>query len=194
MSEATQNLTLMQYSCDSHNLAAVELLLAAGIDPNQNSFQNSWSPLLIAAQHGDTAILRLLVCHPKIQLDAVDHAQSGLTALHKVARRVHVDKSKYLACLRLLLSQAAHADETFSGTSVNVNAQDLCGNTALHYAAISGASFIAHRLLIPVPCLLRFFFFSRRQSDRFGLNKLTRTAKKLYGMAFIDDRSQVSLS
>lgn len=84
----------------------------------------------------------MLVYHPHILLDAVDHVHTGQTALHKIAQKLHdansVDeKARYVQCLHILVSSSPSRDP--GGTPfINVNAQDAFGNTALHYAALSG--------------------------------------------------------
>ena len=89
-------------------------------------------------------ILQLLVGHELIQLDVVDNSQSRQTALHKVSQKLHremhdtriaEERNRYIQCLQILL--ARHQDEA-GRASINVNAQDAFGNTALHYAAYSG--------------------------------------------------------
>jgi len=85
-------------------------------------------------------ILRLLAGHKLIQLDAVDNPQSRQTALHKVSQKLHdartaEERNRYGQCLQILL--ARHQEEA-GPASINVNAQDAFGNTALHYAAYSG--------------------------------------------------------
>jgi hypothetical protein len=88
----------------------------------------------------------MLVYHPHILLDAIDHVHTGQTALHKIAQKLHdassVDeKARYVQCLHILLSSSngqQSRDPGGSSSFVNVNAQDAFGNTALHYAALSG--------------------------------------------------------
>ena len=109
-------------------------LLTTTVDPNQTSVANSTPPLMEAAIRGDAEIVGLLTSHPLIRLDAIDHVQTAQTALHKVSLKLNEaenvqERSRYVQCLKLILS---------GGKSVNVNAQDAFGNTALHYAALSG--------------------------------------------------------
>ena len=91
----------------------------------------------------------MLVNHPHILLDAVDHVHTGQTALHKIAQKLHdansVDeKARYVQCLCILLSSSNSQRDPAGGSSsfINVNAQDAFGNTALHYAALSGITLI----------------------------------------------------
>ena len=91
----------------------------------------------------------MLVSHPHIQLDVVDHVQTAQTALHKIAQKLHdactiEEKARYVQCLHILLSNGQCRDSNGS-PSINVNVQDAFGNTALHYAALSG---ICYYLLI----------------------------------------------
>lgn len=84
----------------------------------------------------------MLVNHPHILLDAVDRVHTGQTALHKIAQKLHDansldEKTRYVQCLCILLS-SSNSQRDPGGSFINVNAQDAFGNTALHYAALSG--------------------------------------------------------
>lgn len=84
----------------------------------------------------------MLASHPHIQLDAVDHVHTGQTALHKIALKLNdatsaEEKSRYVQCLHILVSNGQSRDPA-GCPSINVNGQDAFGNTALHYAALSG--------------------------------------------------------
>ena len=88
----------------------------------------------------------MLVNHPHILLDAVDHVHTGQTALHKIAQKLHDasnvnEKARYVQCLCILLSSSKSQRDP-GGSFINVNAQDVFGNTALHYAALSGITLI----------------------------------------------------
>lgn len=126
--------TLLQLSCRREMVECVELLLQAGCDPNATSASDVTPPLIIAAHGGNVRILDALLGHPKIQLNLVDSGQSKQTALHKVAQKLGFDNNRYLQCLNLLLGPHSH------GRTIDVNATDAMGNTALHYAAHSGFS------------------------------------------------------
>ena len=87
----------------------------------------------------------MLALHPHIQLDAVDHVHTGQTALHKISQKLHdansgEEKSRYVQCLRILTLN------TNGPPSINVNAQDAFGNTALHYAALSGINIYIYNI------------------------------------------------
>ncbi len=90
----------------------------------------------------------MLALHPHIQLDAVDHVHTGQTALHKIAQKLHdansaEERGRYVQCLHILVSNGQSRDPGGS-PSINVNVQDAFGNTALHYAALSGISLRVH--------------------------------------------------
>ncbi|XP_032796549.2 transient receptor potential channel pyrexia isoform X1 [Daphnia magna] len=150
-STSDQNPTLLQDACEWQKPWAVSSLLAARVDPNQTSNKSSIPALMEAVLKGNVEIVRMLVYHPHILLDAVDHVHTGQTALHKIAQKLHdansVDeKARYVQCLHILVSSSPSRDP--GGTpSINVNAQDAFGNTALHYAALSGVEDAVLQLL-----------------------------------------------
>ena len=108
------------------DLARVETMLKAGIDPNtQTSLGNR--PLLIAAKKKNPRLLEMLIANGA-KVDAPD--RNGLTALMAAA-------SMGLAPnVRVLISSGA-----------NVNARDEKGSTPLIWAAISGHPQVVEILL-----------------------------------------------
>ena len=90
------------------------------------------------------------------------------TALHHVAIKLmetgSCDRSRYGRCLKLLLTKSARnqqrqLNKTMSGDncpSINVNAKDKYGNSALHYAAMSGIKMIRKLSFFIVNRLINF--------------------------------------
>lgn len=90
------------------------------------------------------------------------------TALHHVAIKLmqtgSCDRSRYGRCLKLLLTKSARnqqrqLNKTMSGDncpSINVNAKDKYGNSALHYAAMSGIKMIRQLSFFIVNRLINF--------------------------------------
>ncbi|XP_057381320.1 transient receptor potential cation channel protein painless-like [Daphnia carinata] len=150
-STSEHNPTLLQYACKWQIPWAVSSLLAARVDPNQTSNKSSIPALMEAVLKGNAEIVRMLVYHPHILLDAVDHVHTGQTALHKIAQKLHEtssvdEKARYVQCLHILVSSSPSRDPG-GIPSINVNAQDAVGNTALHYAALSGVEDAVLQLL-----------------------------------------------
>ena len=108
------------------DLARVEKMLQAGIDPNaQTSIGNR--PLLIAAKKGNPPLMQALIAHGA-KVDAPD--RNGLTAL-MAAASMGLDQN-----VRVLISAGAR-----------VNARDEKGSTPLIWAAISGHPQVVEILL-----------------------------------------------
>ena len=108
------------------DLARMETMLTAGIDPNTETSTGN-RPLLIAAKKKNPRLLELLIARGA-KLDAADHY--GLTALMAAA-------SMGLAPnVRVLISAGA-----------NVNARDGKGSTPLIWATISGHPQVVEILL-----------------------------------------------
>jgi ankyrin repeat protein len=108
------------------DLARVEKMLQAGIDPNaQTSVGNR--PLLIAAKKRNPRLLEILIANGS-KVDAPD--QGGLTPL-MAAASMGLDQN-----VRVLISAGA-----------KVNARDEKGSTALIWAAISGHPQVVEILL-----------------------------------------------
>ncbi|MCS0591387.1 ankyrin repeat domain-containing protein [Massilia norwichensis] len=105
--------------------ATVKSLLAAGVNPNQQNPVGGEPALVLAAREGSMRVLRVLLDHPRIQIDAP--AINGNTALMMAAFK---------------RNRAAAEALVARGAAVN-----RPGWTPLHYAAASGDEDIA-RLLI----------------------------------------------
>jgi ankyrin repeat protein len=105
----------------------VELLLAAGADPNRRRRPDDVAPIVIAAEHGRAAVLRCLVRGP-IEIDADD--KRGCTALFQAAQ------NGFVGVVLELLRAGATVDRATHG-----------GSTPLMVAAISGHPAIVAALL-----------------------------------------------
>ena len=140
MNEAcSTSTTLLQHSCSEQLSWAVDLLLDAGCDPNGTSSNQANAPILLAAQHGNKDIIRSLMEHRRTHCGVIDTPSSGQTALHKVVQRLPADPERFLACLNVLLGcDPQSGSRRTDAKSLNVNVQDVSGNTPLHYAAHSG--------------------------------------------------------
>jgi ankyrin repeat protein len=108
--------TPLRMACESQRAQSVKLLLSnsdrLGIDVN--SFGNSMeTPLMVAVRQPDTDILKLLLAHRDIQVNAAN-AESGLTALMRVTNP---------ESLKMLLAHPS--------TALGFNMQDDNGQTAL---------------------------------------------------------------
>jgi ankyrin repeat protein len=82
---------------DEQCLAVVECLVALGADPNLADVEG-WTPLMRAADAGNTAIVTCLVTH---KADVNKFSVDGFTALHRAA------KSGHLATVSVLLQHGA---------------------------------------------------------------------------------------
>jgi hypothetical protein len=108
------------------DLAKVENMLNAGIDPNAQTAMGN-RPLLIAAKKRNPRLLEILIAHGA-KVDAAD--RTGLTAL--------------MAASSLGLAQNI---SVLISAGANVNARDEKGSTALIWAAISGYPQVVEILL-----------------------------------------------
>jgi ankyrin repeat protein len=126
--------TMLQFSCRQELVEAVPLLLEAGFNPNLTSSDHPTPPLIIAAQKGNHQILQSLCNHEDIQINAIDNQESRQTALHKIVQQMPMNENCFIQCLEMLLEFRGK-----NGT-IEINAQDASGNTALHYAVHTGNS------------------------------------------------------
>jgi ankyrin repeat protein len=120
----------------------VRLLLQHGVDPNTLNPVLLKTPLHITAELGYYGILQVLLQDGRICINSL--TGSGQTALHvavnKCGEACTVDVEKYRRCIILLLDWPSNvrewtAEVTDPQRSLDVNAMDWLGNTALHYAA-----------------------------------------------------------
>lgn len=126
--------TLLQYACENGLADFVEELLKRGADPSHADQTSQMSPVLYAARNGYYKILELLLLALRDQkLEKTGLKQRDRrkeTALHKVVKREYVNKSEavdYFKCLQLLIDKKR---------SLDLDAQDEFGCTALHYAVL----------------------------------------------------------
>ena len=122
------DLSPIHYAVESGNIPALLTCLDNGVDVNAG-FDAGWTPLHIAAKHGQSSMIRILSSHEKININPRD--ARGWTPLHWAANNCHPNT------IRLIL-QSHRAD---------VNAADNEGQTALHWAALKGYKEIAKILL-----------------------------------------------
>ncbi|KAK3932439.1 Transient receptor potential cation channel protein painless [Frankliniella fusca] len=123
----------------------VSALLEAGADPNRTAgaAMSRRSPLHAACHHGYYRVARTLAAHERTDLQARAHGDTPLHAAVKgaaecgglalAASRAGRDHRK---CVQVLLARG-----------VDVNAADVKGNTALHYAARNGDADVVAALL-----------------------------------------------
>lgn len=126
--------TLLQYACENGLTDFVEELLKRGADPSHVDQTSQMSPVLYAARNGYYKILDLLLLalrDQKLERAALKQRDRRKeTALHKVVKRDYVSNSEgvnYFKCLELLLDKKR---------SLDLDAQDEFGCTALHYAVL----------------------------------------------------------
>ncbi|XP_069681128.1 transient receptor potential cation channel protein painless-like [Periplaneta americana] len=117
----------------------VSLLLQHGTDPNTVNPVLLETPLHITAELGNSETLEVLLSDARVDVNVLNGSEQ--TALHVAVKKSgEVDEKErgaFRHCISLLLEWSANNHE---GTlySINVNASDWLGNTALHYAAQNG--------------------------------------------------------
>lgn len=112
----------LHYAAEEDNLNKVKYLLACGADPDLKN-KEGLSPFFIAVEKGSFHVAEAML-RAGVDVDATGLAQC--TALHIATKCEHV------ALVGLLLLH--HADR---------NAQDVWGETPLHYAVLNGNTTIA---------------------------------------------------
>lgn len=105
----------------------VHILMKAGANPNLGN-QEGQTPLHLMVTHRDFQTAKMLLSHPNINVNAIDH--NGRTALHWAI----VKRSKKL--ISILLQH-----------KINVNIADVNGKLALHIALAQGRGDFASLLL-----------------------------------------------
>lgn len=119
------NFTYLQYACQYGLYDITKYLLNNGANPDATIPANRKPPIFLACSGGYYDILLLLLEH-KAKVVAVD----GKTLLHAVFKDKElkgVDGRDYRKCFELLL-------ERKESLKLDINATDINGNTALHYA------------------------------------------------------------
>ncbi|KAK6625954.1 hypothetical protein RUM43_006253 [Polyplax serrata] len=126
--------TFLQYCCEKKYAKAVKVLLENNADVNYAPNKTT-RPILIACRKGDAEILRLLLAaKPDLSPN-----EDGENALHIVVK--YTDNSEeHFNCLQILLRR-------LNKSNLDVNAQDLKGNTPLHYAVKYGGPSCVEELL-----------------------------------------------
>jgi len=128
--------TLLQLACEKGLVGAVNALLEGGADANAASAAERRPPLHLAAYRGYYRIVRRLLA---MGADA-GAAPTNETALHAAVKGAG-ETSLPLGASSLARSQAKTVDELLKVAPqgrLNVNATDVKGNSALHYAARLG--------------------------------------------------------
>lgn len=126
--------TFLQYCCEKKFSKAVKTLLEYDVDVNYAP-NNSTRPVLIACRKGDSETLRLLLsAKPDLSCN-----EDGENPLHIVVK--YTDNSPdHLDCLQILLRR-------LNKSNLDINAQDLKGNSPLHYAVKYGGPACVEELL-----------------------------------------------
>lgn len=124
--------TLLQFCAQNGLEKEAEALLDRGIDRNATCQAEPRPPALLACYGGHSAILQLFLQRgPEFMELKAAIGEKG-TAFHAVLNSPRADTSTdrrdYKGCLDLLLKH-------FPSLKIDINAVDLKGNTALHYAA-----------------------------------------------------------
>jgi len=113
--------------CRFNGLSTVDALLQGGADPSIKGKKGS-TPLHFAARRGNEEIVKVLLEHPKVKVDAKD--SSGKTALHLACSEGHCRVCK------LLLNKGA-----------DIKAVTADNTTPLHNAILNGHSQVATMIL-----------------------------------------------
>ena len=117
--------TYLQYACQHGLYDITKYLLSIGANPDATIPTNRKPPVFLACSGGYYDILLLLLEY-KAKVAAVD----GKTLLHAVVKDKQLkiaDGRDYCKCFELLL-------ERKESLKLDINATDINGNTALHYA------------------------------------------------------------
>ena len=104
------------YACAKGNIGATRALLRAGADLNLAERSQGYTPFLVASEQGHTAIMQLLLLHG---CDPNVTTNTGVTALMLAGKNARPEAIELLASL-----------------SVDIEATDLHGFSALQYALV----------------------------------------------------------
>ena len=117
----------MYICCRFNGLSTVDALLQGGADPSIKGRKGS-TPLHFAARRGNGEIIKVLLEHPKVKVDARDGY--GKTALHMAC-----SEGRSSVCQLLLAKEA------------DINAVTADNTTPLHNAILNGHSQVATMIL-----------------------------------------------
>ena len=119
--------TPLQFAAKNGNESIVECLLSHGAEVNSDEAEDSFKPLMHAANKGYTTVARLLM---QYEVNARQSNAEGQTALHLAAQNGHQDTTE------LLLERGP-----------DLAATDQMGRTALHLASLNGHAEIVKALV-----------------------------------------------
>lgn len=147
----------LAFFCVQH-LVCIKFLVANGVDISEADAQGT-SPLHVAAEEGNTAVMEYLIL--KVKVDPQIHDVDGDTPFHAAARSGKLEAMKFLnkivggrhgaldatpgyneATAVHLSAMNGHTDVVaylVNSGVVDINAQDSDGRTALHCACADGA-------------------------------------------------------
>jgi ankyrin repeat protein len=124
--------SLLQYCAENGLERETSALLDKGVNPNATCPAEPRPPALLACYGGHPSILKLFLRLGPESVELEAATGEGGTALHAVLTCPRADTSiahrDYKTCLDLLLKY-------LPDLKIDINASDLKGNTALHYAA-----------------------------------------------------------
>ncbi|CAG9769513.1 unnamed protein product [Ceutorhynchus assimilis] len=118
--------TLLQTGCSKMLNRAVKHLLDNGADPNLIGSKNSTKPILIAAEHGSSEIMKDLL----EKYDKIQNIPKGVlgTILKYIDREYHDNKG----CYRVFMDKIKNGD--LDEVSLKLNEIDDNNNTPIHFA------------------------------------------------------------
>ncbi|XP_065199530.1 transient receptor potential cation channel subfamily A member 1-like [Planococcus citri] len=121
--------TYLQYACHNGLVQAVEILLRAGVDPNQCCPNNQIKPIMIAAKRGHHTILNILLQNSRVSLepDAMNTVINMLLIEILIAKENEPLRRNYLKCVKSFLTS-----RFFWEFGINHPIKE--GNSLLHYA------------------------------------------------------------
>lgn len=128
--------TLLQLASEAGLHDVVTALLESGADPNRTAATNRRTALHLACLHGYYRVARTLLADERTDLHARDH---GDTALHAAVKGAAEYDGLALASSRAGRDHRKTV-QVLLAKGADVNAVDLKGNAALHYAARNGDS------------------------------------------------------
>ena len=151
----TTGKTLLQKVCEEELPDFAKVLLEQCLaDPNLSSENTKMSPVLIAANRGDTQTLKVLLEHNANVANAIK-VGTDETILHLILKKDSNDPAqieKWHNCLLFLIGETAHENDNLAQrihqeVCMIVNKRDILSNTALHYATQRWSSSIVRALL-----------------------------------------------